>query len=154
MRASSLRINARMALFAFACVVVLVAGSTRSHAEDAPFVGEDNGPFMVLARIFRGPDAEGVARALVSELKQEHKLTAYIYRAFPKGFGRFDEVAVLVGDAKSREDQEIILKKVKRINPRCLADRPYRMQILRSEPRLARAVRAANPLLRPKALNK
>jgi hypothetical protein len=61
-----------------------------------------------------------------------------------------EEVAVVVGDAKSLKEQEALLKQVKRINPRCLADRPYPLQILPRETRLARAVSTKNPMLRLK----
>jgi hypothetical protein len=61
-----------------------------------------------------------------------------------------EEVAVVVGDAKSLKEQEALLKQIKRINPRCLVDRPYPLQILPRETRLARAVRTKNPLLRLK----
>jgi hypothetical protein len=61
-----------------------------------------------------------------------------------------EEVAVLIGDAKSLRVQEVLLKQIKRINPRCLVDRPYPLQILPRETRLARAVHTKNPLLRLK----
>src|SRR5258706_13780286 len=40
----------------------------------------DAGPFMVMAKTFRGPDAERWALALVLELQIEHHLPAYILR--------------------------------------------------------------------------
>ena len=41
---------------------------------------------MVLARVFRGVDAERMALALVKELRTEHNLPAYILRTkdFPE----------------------------------------------------------------------
>jgi hypothetical protein len=85
-------------------------------------------------------------------------LPAYIYRAFPEddnrplpnGMRHFEEVAVLVGDAKTRDDQNKLLEQIKRINPRCLADKPYRHQIIPHQARTARATRATNPLRRIK----
>ena len=41
---------------------------------------KENGPFMVLARVFRGPQAEKMALALVKELRNEFHLPAYILR--------------------------------------------------------------------------
>ena len=40
----------------------------------------DAGPFMVMAKTFRGPDAERWALALVLELQNEYHLPAYILR--------------------------------------------------------------------------
>ena len=46
---------------------------------------KDNGPFMVLAYSFRGPDAPRQALALVLELRNKYKLPAYLLlpRKFP-----------------------------------------------------------------------
>src|SRR5689334_2504093 len=40
-----------------------------------------NGPFMVLAKVFRGPDAEKMALVLCKELRQRYQLPAYILRS-------------------------------------------------------------------------
>src|SRR4029077_2807147 len=40
----------------------------------------DAGPFMVMAKTFRGPDAERWALALVLELRNEYQLPAWILR--------------------------------------------------------------------------
>jgi hypothetical protein len=40
-----------------------------------------NGPFMVMAKVFRGPDAEKMALVLCKELREEFKLPAYILRS-------------------------------------------------------------------------
>src|SRR5262249_13900631 len=40
-----------------------------------------NGPFMVMAKVFRGPDAERLALALCKELRQDFGLPAYILRS-------------------------------------------------------------------------
>ena len=96
---------------------------------------------MVMARVFRGPDAEKFAKP-GSELRQEHKLPAYLLRSKAKGEGRMQDFAVLVGDAKTLEESESLLKQVKGIRPRCLADLPDRF------PRtLQRAIRTTNPLI-------
>ena len=86
-----------------------------------------NGPFMVLAKVFRGPDSERMALALCKELRQDFHMPAYILRSkeFPmKSYIRgtpvqapsmtmksaikqpeqvriHDEAAVLVGDEKT-----------------------------------------------------
>ncbi len=40
-------------------------------------VAESNGPWMILATVFRGPDAEDKAHQLVLELRKKHRLQAY-----------------------------------------------------------------------------
>ena len=45
---------------------------------------KENGPFMVLAYTFRGPDAPRQALALVLELREKYHLPAYIL--LPKKF--------------------------------------------------------------------
>jgi hypothetical protein len=144
MKASSLRL--RMLLVSITVGVLgLLADNTSSRGEDVPFLKKENGPFMVLARTFRGPDAEKFAKALAKELRQEHRLPAYLFQANPRGAGRVEAVAVLVGDAKTLKESETIFKQVKAISPRCLADMPDF-----PEPSLARAYRITNPLV-PKA---
>ena len=106
---------------------------------------KDAGPFMVLARVFRGPDARRMAMALAKELRDEYGLPAYILRKGdvpadrvrgvpPAGIAQamgpdgkmsekirtFDEAAVLVGDEKRLEDQLELWREVKRIQPKCL----------------------------------
>lgn len=56
------------------------------------------------------------------KLRQEHKLPAYIYQRFRKGDSPFDEVAVLVGDAKTLKESESMLKQVKAISPSAIVD--------------------------------
>jgi hypothetical protein len=106
----------------------------------------DAGPFMVMAKTFRGPDAERWALALVLELRNEHKLPAYILRTRdfpmrsnirdvpptaineirksyitePEKSRTHDEAVVLVGNEKTLKDSEILLWKVKKIKPKCL----------------------------------
>jgi hypothetical protein len=119
---------------------VLFSGSPELLAEDVPSLQKENGPYMVVARVFRGVGAEKSAKALASELTHEHKLPAYLYQ-LPRGAKRYEEMAVLVGDAKTLKESESILKQVRAISPRCLADRQF------SERDLARAFRTRNPLL-------
>lgn len=107
---------------------------------------KDVGPFMVLARTFRGPDSERMALALVKELRKDHGLPAYILRTkdypgrsmirgippttgsdvmqastrMPEKIRTLDEAAVMVGNEKTLLGSEVLLKKVRKINPKCL----------------------------------
>jgi hypothetical protein len=111
---------------------------------------KDVGPFLVLAKTFRGPEAERYALALAMELRRDHGLPAHILRTkdFPMGSNirnvpptapaylkksqlthpektrTYDEAAVLVGDEKTLDDSEALLKKVKWIRPKCLNEVP------------------------------
>jgi hypothetical protein len=128
----------------------------------------DNGPFMVLARTFRGPDADRCALALVLELRREYGLPAYILRikdfpnrsnirnvppmapefirksqlTEPEKVRSYDEAAVLVGNEKTLAGSEALWKKVKHIKPKCLNEIPtifgWRMG-------LSTAIRTTNP---------
>ncbi len=121
---------------------------------------KDAGPFMVLARIFRGPDAKRLAIALAKELRDDYGLPAYIFRKGnvpldrmrgvpPAGIARekirtFDEAAVLVGDEKNPEDQARLWREVKTIEAKCLEHLatafPWRKG-------LSTALRTMNPLV-------
>jgi hypothetical protein len=113
---------------------------------DEYLLTKENGPFMVLARTFRGVDAERMALALVKELRNDYKLPAYILRAkdfpgksmirgvpptvpsnvmvpdikMPEKIRTFDEAAVLVGNEKTTADSEKLWREVKKIDPKCL----------------------------------
>jgi hypothetical protein len=128
-----------------------------------------NGPFMVLAQVFRGPEAEKMALALCKELRQEYNLPAYILRSkeFPmKSYIRgvpvqapsetmkaaikqpeqvriHDEAAVLVGDEKTEQATEELLHKIKKIHPKCLDAMPQLFPWRRVG--LNRAIRTTNP---------
>ena len=104
------------------------------------------GPFMVMAKTFRGPDAERWALALVLELQNDYHLPAYILRTRdfpmrsnirnvpptaigavrkptltePEKSRTHDEAVVLVGNEKTLKDSEVLLHKVKKIKPKCL----------------------------------
>lgn len=129
---------------------------------------KDVGPFMVLAKSFRGPEAERFALALVLELRKDYHLPAFILRTkdFPRnsnirnipptapaGVDRsrltdpervrsYDEAAVLVGNEKSIKDQEVLWHKVKKIKPKCLDNLP-KLYIWREG--LSKATRTQNP---------
>jgi hypothetical protein len=129
-----------------------------------------NGPFMVLAKVFRGPDSERMALALCKELRQDFHMPAYILRSkeFPmKSYIRgtpvqapsvtmksaikqpeqvriHDEAAVLVGDEKTLAATEVLLNKVKALHPKCLEGMPVLFK-WREGGGLARAIRTTNP---------
>ncbi|MHC5542996.1 hypothetical protein ACYOEI_32645, partial [Singulisphaera rosea] len=107
---------------------------------------KEAGPFMVMARPFRGPGSEQQALALVLELRRDYNLPAYILRLkdFPRNsniwgvpptaeraaarsrltppekFRSTDEAVVLVGNEKTLKGSEVLLHKVKKIKPKCL----------------------------------
>ncbi len=107
------------------------------------------GPWMVLAKTFRGPEAETMAMALVLELRGRHGLPAWIFKKnmMPGGslmqgvvptaprnrstavdelgrVRRYDEASVLVGGVATRDQQERLWRKVKSINPEVLKSAP------------------------------
>lgn len=110
-----------------------------------PHLRAGNGPFLVLARVFRGPEAEAFAERLATELRSEHALPAYLHqmpsrpsRAGSRGPG-VGGVAVFVGDAPSIDEAERLMIRLKRIRPKSLGDMPG------MEATLRRAVVTQNP---------
>jgi hypothetical protein len=129
---------------------------------------KDVGPFMVMARVFRGVDAERMALALVKELRNDYQLPAYILRTkdfpgrsnirgvpptvpsevmqpnvrMPEKVRTLDEAAVLVGNEKTLADQEKLWRQVKKLKPKCLdgmsSPFPWRQG-------LSHALRTTNP---------
>ena len=109
-----------------------------------------NGPFMVKAKVFYGPDAERMALALCKELRNDFHLPAYILRLKdfpqhsyirgtpptapsetmnslikqPEKVRTHDEAVVLVGDEKTLKGSEILMHKVKKLHPKCLDGMP------------------------------
>ncbi len=130
---------------------------------------KQNGPFMVLAQVFRGVDSERLALALCKELREEYHLPAYILRSkefpmksyirgtpvqapsettksaikLPERIRIQDEAAVLVGDEKTEQGTEALLHKVRKIYPKCLKHMP-RLFAWR-DGSLYRAIRTTNP---------
>jgi hypothetical protein len=127
-----------------------------------------DGPFMVLAKTFRGPDAERMALALAKELRDDFGLPAYILRKkdFPGGslirgtpptvpsevmapnikmpekIRTLDEASVLVGNEKTLAGSEKLWREVKKLKPKCLAgmSSPYPWRT-----GLSSALRTTNP---------
>ena len=105
---------------------------------------QENGPWMIYAASFAGPEAENEAHQLVIELRQKYKVPAYIHhQAYDftetvEGRGldrygeprkmryqnpaRFDEVAVLVGNFPSVDAPAMakLLEELKYANPNTL----------------------------------
>ena len=73
--------DSRLRLFSLIFTGVgLICWCGISTAEEIPSLTKDNGPFMVLAYSFRGPEAERLARDLSLELRKTHDLEAFLYR--------------------------------------------------------------------------
>jgi hypothetical protein len=131
---------------------------------------KDNGPFMVLARVFRGPDSQRMAIALVKELRADFGLPAYIFRKkenpggslirgmpptapsqitttnvkMPERIRTFDEAAVLVGNVKTQADQERLWREVKKLEPQCLEKMSSPFSWRKG---LSSAIRTTNPYI-------
>lgn len=115
----------------------------------APYLlTSENGPFMVMAHIFRGDYAVEKAHALAIELRREHRMPAYVYflKVAPGGSNIagipptaerdvmapvldpedaarvVDEAAVLVGNFPTIEDADDFHDKVRHIKPKVLAN--------------------------------
>ena len=131
---------------------------------------KQNGPFMVLAKTFRGPDSERMALALCMELRRDFGLPAYVLRSKdfpmkslirgtpptaprdvmvprikePERVRTVDEASVLVGDEKTLEGSQKLLHEVKKLHPKCLDGMPVMFKD-REGAGLARALRTTNP---------
>ncbi len=131
-------------------------------------LSKDDGPFMVTARVFKGPDAEKLALLLVKELRNAFGLPAYILRKkdypggsmirgvpptvpsevkfpnvkMPEKIRTLDEAIVLVGNAKTLAEQEKLWRSVKKLKPKCLEamSSPYPWRT-----GLSSALRTTNP---------
>src|SRR5687768_15680516 len=106
-------------------------------------LGEEHGPWLVLAASFTGPSAEKEARALVQELRSRYKLPSYIHRQtydFTQPIEeqtssrqtkrmrymkaqKYEGLAVLVGNFRSVQDPDLesTLSKIKTLKPTCLS---------------------------------
>src|SRR5205814_6026224 len=129
-----------------------------------------NGPFMVHAKTFYGPDAEKMALALCKELRNDFQLPAYILRKkdfpqhsyirgtpatapsetmtsaikLPEKVRTRDEAAVLIGDEKTLKGSEVLLHQVKKLHPKCLDGMPLLFEWRRGAG-LKYATRTTNP---------
>ncbi|MFO0888416.1 MAG: hypothetical protein U0790_04625 [Isosphaeraceae bacterium] len=131
---------------------------------------KEAGPFMVLAKTFRGPESERMALALAMELRNRFGLPAYILRSkdfpgrsnirgipptsdpqvvqasvsVPEKYRTYDEAAVLVGNEKTEKDAAVLLHKVKKIKPDCLNGMPH---LFKWREGLSMALRTTNPYI-------
>jgi len=118
-----------------------------ANADTSYELTENNGPWMIMATTFQGPDALDDANKLVHELRSRFKLPAFLHRrefdytegVLGRGIDKYgqakrmrhqnskkiQEVAVLVGDYPSVDDPQAQrdLKKTKIIQPEALAPR-------------------------------
>jgi hypothetical protein len=147
----------------------------KAHAVQLPnepiepwLLTKDAGPFMVLAKTFRGPDAEKMALVLAKELKNKYNLPAYVLRTkdvpgrsnirgipptadpavvqanvkSPERYRTIDEAAVLVGNEKTEKGSLALLHQVKKIRPECLNSMP---SFFKWREGLSYAIRTTNP---------
>jgi hypothetical protein len=92
--------------------LLVLTGRPYPDGGDALLLKKENGPWMVQARIFRGPSAATLARILAMELRDDYEFSAYIYRDDQKPFV---EISVLVGNLKTEDDAKSLLNRVRRI---------------------------------------
>lgn len=105
---------------------------------------EVEGPWLIYARTFSGPDGKQQAHRLVLELRKDYNLKAFVYKEafdFTKPFAelgpnqrplkyanstRYDAYAVLVGEFDSVDHPEVknTLATLKRIQPTTLSETP------------------------------
>ncbi len=132
----------------------------------------NNGPFMVLAYTFHGPQSVRYAQALAIELRQKDHLPAYIFflriqpghsnirnvpptatpeiqndesLKGPERYREYDEAAVLVGDCKTIDDAKQLLHSVKKMHPTTVDGLPSIWKI-RMGKGLSRATLTTNPM--------
>ena len=115
-----------------------------ADANKAYWLAEENGPWCILASSFAGPGAQDDAHDLVIELRKRHGLEAFMHKqtydysqsvrglgvdkfGAPKRMrylqgGRYDEIAVLVGNFTDVSDPNVekTLDKIKYASPDCL----------------------------------
>lgn len=117
---------------------------------NAYLLPREAGPFMINAQAFSGPQSSQFAQLLAMELRRDYRVPAYVYntkmkpgnsniRGIPpttaadgsvsgltgKERERIpDEAIVLVGNCKSQDEAESLLKQVRKIQPKCLQKMP------------------------------
>ncbi len=133
---------------------------------------KENGPFMVLAHTFRGPNADKYAQALAMELRRDYGLKAYVCRIrdipmhsnvfgipptapsgvsqpnvqFPEKVRTTDEAGVFVGDCKTIDESGKLWHQVKKIKPVSVDGVPT-MFGWRKGQGLSRALKTTNPFV-------
>lgn len=138
---------------------------------DPYLLPKNAGPFMINAQAFRGPQSTQYAQLLAMELRRDYKIAAYVYNNKMKPGGSnirgtlptaapdapatnlngperariYDEAVVLIGDCKTEDDAEGLLKQVKKIAPKCLQGMPSIYQWRKKD--LGRATITVNPWL-------
>jgi hypothetical protein len=153
----------------------VVAPAEPFMAPEGPYdqflVQKENGPFMVAAQTFRGPDAPKYALALVQELRNSFGLPAYIFYlrikpgnsnirrilptaepyaanrplGAPERYRSYDEAVVLVGNYKTTDEALKALHRIKNLHPKCL-DKMPKLSFHHGDG-LKRATYTVNPLL-------
>jgi hypothetical protein len=104
---------------------------------------KNDGPFLVMAHVFRGEGAKEKADALAWELRQKHGLPAFLYylkptRRLPKPP---DEFAVMVDGGKSMASAQAVRQTMKKI-------KTTQWDVRRSKPlSLSRSILTMNPLV-------
>jgi hypothetical protein len=121
---------------------ILVGFGSNSRGQDVPRLSKDDGPYLVLAYSFRGPDSEALAKILTMELRKEYDLPASLYQ--PPG-GKSPDYQVFVGDCKTTREAFDLKNRVKKLHSRMDAQTPWRKATS-----LSRASVADNPLFEPK----
>jgi hypothetical protein len=127
--------HARLRYFAMMAIVVAVSSGV-SRGDEIHRLNQDNGPFMVLAYSFRGPDAEVQANTLLAVLDVDHKLPAYVLEKAPETF------EVYVGNCQTNREAFDLMKRVRKIQPQNLPRGKGKG--------LSRAIVSKNPLANPK----
>jgi len=118
----------------------LFSFSASSRGDDLPEMTKTDGPYMVLAYQFRGPESEMFARALAEELRKDHDLPSFAYRSPDKK----ESSSVLVGNCKTRHEAYELCRRVKKIKAKCLPDSASPT----TGSGLSRAVTTTNPLVK------
>jgi len=121
---------------------MLSFNQVEADPEKSYTLGEQNGPWMIMACSFSGEGAEQQARELVLELRSRYKLEAYTHKVrfdfgetHGRGLNRYggpvrmryrvdelEEIAVLVGNYPTAGDPEgqRTLQVIKHARPKCL----------------------------------
>lgn len=105
-----------------------------SSSGQTPFpLKQNNGPWMVLVKSFVGAEAVKTANDLAQELRQEHKISAYVLikpaekntqvqqTGLQQGRVRsFDQAVVLAGDCKNETVAQPLCLKIRKIKPKSI----------------------------------